>query len=316
MEYRSLHLPDRIEWDEEGLTDKSGRLVVTPLERGFGRTLGNALRRVLLSSLEGAAPVSVRIDGADHEFTSLQGVYQDVPDIILNIKSLDIKHSGTGPGTLRLDVKGPAVIHGKDLKGDAFLQILNPGQVIAEIGQGSKLKLEITVERGKGYVTAEDWYDVGRGREIGDILLDSWFGPVRKVNCEIDSARVGDRTDYDKLMMEIETDGSIPPQEALSIACDILMKHFELILGGKAAVEAEAAIEEEEEDQAFKDMPLRESGMPMRLVNSLAAAGVETLAELAAKTPEEVLSMRNFGQASLTIIQDLLGQYGLCLAKE
>jgi DNA-directed RNA polymerase subunit alpha len=315
MEYRSLHLPDRVEWDEDSLTDKQGRLVVAPLERGFGRTLGNALRRVLLSSLEGAAPVSVRIEGADHEFTSLPGVYQDVPDIILNIKSLDINHTGTGPGRLHLDVKGPAVVKGSDLKADSFLKVLNGSQMIAEVAQGGRLKLEIIVQRGKGYVTAEEWYDVGAGREIGDILLDSWFGPVRKVNYEVDSARVGDRTDFDKLMLEVETDGSIDPREAVSSACDILTKHFELILGGES-VAAEEEEEEESEDSDQGEKPLRETGLSMRLVNSLAAAKIETLSDLASMTPSDLLSLRNFGQASLKIIQDLLEQYGLQLSED
>jgi len=316
MEYRSLHLPDRVDWDEESLTDKQGRLVVAPLERGFGRTLGNALRRVLLSSLEGAAPVSVRIEGADHEFTSLPGVYQDVPDIILNIKSLDIRHTGTAPGRLLLDVKGPAVVKGSDLKADSFLEILNGGQMIAEIAQGGRLKLEVMVETGKGYVTAEEWYDLGRGHEIGDILLDSWFGPVRKVNYEIDSARVGDRTDYDKLTLEVETDGSITPREAVSKACDILMKHFELILGGHSILPAAVEEEEGEEEPGQGDKPLRETGLSMRLVNSLASADIVTLSDLASKTPSELLSIRNFGQASLKIIADLLEQFGLHLSEE
>lgn len=317
MEYRSLHLPDRVEWDEDSPTEKQGRLVVAPLERGFGRTLGNALRRVLLSSLEGAAPVSLRIEGADHEFTSLPGVYQDVPDIILNIKSLDINHTGSGPGMLRLDAKGPVVVKGSDLKADSFLEVLNGNQMIAEVAQGGRLRLEISVERGKGYVTAEEWYDLGRGHEIGDILLDSWFGPVRKVNYEVDSARVGDRTDYDKLMIEVETDGSMTPREAIGSACDILMKHFEMILGGHSVL-AQAA---EDGDEGFEepgqgDKPLRETGLSMRLANSLASAGIETLSDLASKTPSELLSIRNFGQASLKIIQDLLEQFGLRLREE
>jgi DNA-directed RNA polymerase subunit alpha len=314
MEYRSLHLPDRVEWDEESLTETSGRLFITPLERGFGRTLGNALRRVLLSSLEGAAPVALRIEGASHEFTSLTGVYQDVPDIILNIKSLDLKYSGGGPANLRLDVKGPATARGSDLKGDSSVTVLNPGQVIAEVGQGSRLKLDVTVERGKGYVKAEEWYDIGRGREIGEILLDSWFGPVRKVDFTVDSARVGDRTDFDSLALEIETDGSITPGEALQSACDILMKHFELILGGDVSGSGQTSSDDDEDSVA--DTPLQDTALSPRLVNCLSAGGIETLSDLASKTPSELLSMKNLGQASLRIIADLLEQYGLKLCED
>jgi len=313
MEYRSLHLPNQISWDEEGLTDKSGRLVIAPLERGFGRTLGTALRRVLLSSLEGAAPVTVRIDGASHEFTALTGVYQDVPDIILNLKSIDIRHVGTGGGMLVLDMKGPAVARASDLRGDSFLHVLNGDQVIAEVGQGSRLKLELTVERGKGYVTAEDWHDLGRGKEIGEILLDSWFGPVRKVFFEVESARVGDRTDFDKLILEVHTDGSIGPREAVDSACDILLRHFELLLGGRSVAPPAAAEEDEVDDNT--QIPLKDTALPPRLVNTLAAGGVETLGPLAARTTSDLLAFRNLGQASLRILVDTLEQYGLQLSE-
>lgn len=309
MEYRSLHLPDRIAWDDEESTDKRGRIVIKPLERGFGRTLGNALRRVLLSSLEGAAPVSVKIEGASHEFTTIPGVFQDVPDIILNIKSLDLKHEGTGSARLRLDMKGPATARSADLKGDSCVEILDPDQVIAEIGPGSRLKLEITVEKGKGYVTAEEWYDAGRGKEIGEILLDSWFGPVRKVNYSVDPARVGDRTDFDSLTMDIETDGSITPQDALSRACDILVKHFELILGKEPG-------SEDEQEEVSGDTSLRDTALSPRIVNVLEAGGIETLEDLAAKTPSDLLSLPNLGQASLKLISEFLEQYGMELGED
>ncbi len=308
MEYRSLHLPDRIAWDDEETTDKRGRIVIKPLERGFGRTLGNALRRVLLSSLEGAAPVSVKIEGASHEFTTIPGVFQDVPDIILNIKSLDLKHEGSGSARLRLDMKGPATARSADLKGDSCVEILDPDQVIAEIGPGSRLKLEITVEKGKGYVTAEEWYDAGRGKEIGEILLDSWFGPVRKVNYSVDPARVGDRTDFDSLTMDIETDGSITPRDALSRACDILVKHFGLILGEEPG--------SEDHGKGSSITPLRDTALSPRIVNVLEAGGIETLEDLAARTSSELLSLPNLGQASLKLIVELLEQYDMELGED
>ena len=315
MEYRSLHLPDRIEWDEESLTGTYGRLVVTPLERGFGRTLGTALRRVLLSSLEGAAPVVARIAGANHEFTPLPGVYQDVPDIVLNIKSLDIRHDGTGPGRLVLDAKGPAQTKASDFKGDSFLHILNGDLPIAEVGPGSKLHVELTVERGKGYVTAEDWHDLGRGKEIGDILLDSWFGPVRKVNFEVDSARVGDRTDYDRLAMEIQTDGSIGPREAMDAACDILLRHFEMILGGRQAGAQGAEGDSGDEAEDFANLPLSETAMPPRLAATLSAGGISTLGQIASRTKAELLAVKNLGPSSLKILEGLLAEYGMGLSE-
>lgn len=313
MEYRSLHLPDLIEWEEDSLTGTYGRLVITPLERGFGRTLGTALRRVLLSSLEGAAPVVARITGASHEFTPLPGVYQDVPDIILNIKSLDIRHDGTGPGKLTLDVKGPAQATASDFKGDQFLHILNADHHIAEVGQGSRLHVELVVERGKGYVTAEDWHDLGRGKEIGDILLDSWFGPVRKVNFEVDSARVGDRTDYDRLVIEIQTDGSIGPREAMDCACDILLKHFEMFLGGRTVAVPGEGPDSEDEGEDFSRLSLDETAIPPRLVATLAAGGIKTLGQIASLTKAELLSVKNLGPSSLKILEELLAQYDLGL---
>jgi len=315
MEYRSLHLPDRIEWDEDSLTDTYGRIVVTPLERGFGRTLGTALRRVLLSSLEGAAPVVARITGASHEFTPLPGVYQDVPDIVLNIKSLDIRHDGTGPGKLVLDMKGPASAKASDFKGDSFLHILNGDLPVAEVGQGSRLHIELIVERGKGYVTAEDWHDLGRGKEIGDILLDSWFGPVRKVNFEVESARVGDRTDYDKLSMEIQTDGTIGPREAMDSACDILLKHFEMILGGRSVASGSESEEDDGGEENYSNLPLGDTAIAPRLAAILATAGIDTLGRLSSKTRAELLSVKNLGPASLKILEELLAQYDLGLSE-
>jgi DNA-directed RNA polymerase subunit alpha len=269
---------------------------------------------VLLSSLEGAAPVVARIVGASHEFTPLPGVYQDVPDIVLNIKSLDIRHDGTGPGTLVLDMKGPGQAKASDFKGDPFLHVLNGGLLIAEVGQGSKLHVEITVERGKGYVTAEDWHDLGRGKEIGDILLDSWFGPVRKVNFDVESARVGDRTDYDRLSLEIHTDGSIGPREAMDSACDILLKHFEMILGGRSISSPGASEDSGDEDsEDFSRLSLKETALSPRLVNTLAACEIETLGQLASRTTAELLSLKNLGPSSLKILEELLVQYGLGL---
>jgi len=316
MEFKSLYLPDIISWDEETGTDRYGRLVISPLERGFGRTLGNALRRVMLSSLEGAAPVSVKIKGVAHEFSTIPGVVQDVPDIILNIKLLNMRFDGEGTGTLTLKATSPGIVTGGDMKSADGIRVTNPEQVIAELSDDTDLDMELSVERGKGYITSDEWRDVGRGTEPGMILIDSWFGPVRKVNYEVESARVGDRTDFDKLLLEVVTDGSMTPQEAIETSCEILLHHFRMILEGEVPAQERAQEGPEEAEDVFEDRSLRDTDLPPRLVNCMAAGGIGTLSELASKTRNDLLSLRNFGQASLRTVEDVLSEYGLALSAE
>ncbi|PIE53523.1 DNA-directed RNA polymerase subunit alpha [Candidatus Fermentibacteria bacterium] len=330
MEYMKLHLPDIVKWDKETLTDRFGVMTITALERGFGRTLGNALRRVMLSSLEGAAPVSVTIKGAEHEFSVLSGVLEDVPDIILNVKSLAVTYQGEGVARLHLRGEKPGVYTAEAFQCEEGAVISNTDQVIAEITEdGGELDIVVNVERGKGFVTQDEWYNSGRGREIGDILVDSWFCPIKKVNFQVESARVGDRTDYDKLIMEITTDGSLSPQQALEHATGILMKHFELILGIRVEEETpaqeEAAVVEEEkteevietpaEEPAGEDVTLADTDLSGRYVKILSAGGVNTLNDLAAKTADELLDLRNFGKASLEVVLKVLKAHGLSLAE-
>lgn len=328
MEYMKLHLPDIVKWDKETLTDRFGLMTITALERGFGRTLGNALRRVMLSSLEGAAPVSVTIKGAEHEFSVLSGVLEDVPDIILNVKSLAVDYTGTGSAQLHLKAGKPGVYTAESFQCDEGVTIANGEQVIAEITEDSgELDITVNIERGKGFVTQDEWYNHGRGREIGDMLVDSWFCPVQKVNFEVESARVGDRTDYDKLNMSITTDGSISPEEAVKSATKILMKHFELIMG--ISVEEETPIEEEPakaeepvlvkaapaEESPAEDIDLADTDLSKRYVKILSAGGINTLSELAEKNADELLGLRNFGAASLDVVRELLEAHGRSLAE-
>ncbi len=327
MEYMKLHLPDIVKWDKETLTNRFGLMTITALERGFGRTLGNALRRVMLSSLEGAAPVSVTIKGAEHEFSILSGVLEDVPDIILNIKSLAVDYKGEGAAQLILKAKKPGVYTADSFQCDEGVTISNGEQVIAEITEeGGELDIVVNIERGKGFVTQDEWYNHGRGREIGDMLVDSWFCPVRKVNFEVESARVGDRTDYDKLKMEITTDGSLSPEEAVKSATQILTKHFELIMG--ISVEEEAPIEEAsvppheseeaasaEEEPAGEDVDLADTDLTKRYVKILSAGGINTINQLAEKNADELLALRNFGNASLDVVKELLEAHGRSLAE-
>ena len=250
MEFMKLHLPDIIKWDDDSLTDKYGKLTITALERGFGRTLATALRRVMLSSLEGSAPVSVKIKGAEHEFSTLDGVLEDVTDIILNVKSLAVRLSSEEPVTLSLQANEVGIYTAASFEADnADVHIANPEQVIAEIStDGGELDIEVTIEQGKGFVTQDEWYNENKGRDIGTILVDSWFCPVKKVHFDVESARVGDRTDFDRLIMEITTDGSISPKEAIENSTNILMRHFEMILGiGIEEPVIESEVEEVEE---------------------------------------------------------------------
>lgn len=335
MEYMKLHLPDIVKWDRETLTGNYGRMTITALERGFGRTLGNALRRVMLSSLEGAAPVSVTIKGAEHEFSVLNGVLEDVPDIILNIKSLAVDFQGEETGHLRLRATEPGVYTAGSFHTEDGITIANGDQVIAEITEETgELDIVVSIERGKGFITQDEWYNHGRGREIGEILVDSWFCPVRKVNFEVESARVGDRTDYDKLIMEVSTDGSITPETAVENATRILMKHFELILGitiededqeEETVLEVMSRQETEEEtpepapqdtEESFPDdIDLADTELSKRYLKILSAGGINTINELAEKKAEELLALRNFGTASLDVVKDILEAHGRSLAE-
>jgi DNA-directed RNA polymerase subunit alpha len=325
MEFMKLHLPDIIEWDSETLTDIYGRMTVTALERGFGRTLGTALRRVMLSSLEGAAPVSVSIKGAEHEFSVLNGVMEDVPDIILNVKSLSVMYDGEETVQLVLKADKPGVFTGASFECPEGVAISNPDQVIAEItDSGTELEISVDVERGKGFVTQDEWYNTGKGREIGTILVDSWFCPVKKVNFEVKSARVGDRTDYDRLSIEVTTDGSISPKDAIENATRILMRHFEMVLGIGLEEPAPEIVETEEEtveaeasvaEAAAEDVDLADTDLSKRYVKILSAGGIATIDQLAAKTESELLELRNFGAASLNVVRELLETHGRSLAE-
>jgi len=329
MEFMKLHLPDIIKWDDSSLTDKYGRLTITALERGFGRTLATALRRVMLSSLEGSAPVSVKVKGAEHEFSTLDGVLEDVTDIILNVKSLAVRTSSEEPVTLSLQANEVGVYTASAFEADvADVHIANPEQVIAEIStDGGELDIEVTIEQGKGFVTQDEWYNENKGRDIGTILVDSWFCPVKKVHFDVESARVGDRTDFDRLIMEITTDGSISPKEAIENSTTILMRHFEMILGigieepviENEIEEAEEALEEvaeQIEEKILEDVELTATSLSTRYIKILSADEVTTIDQLATKTESELLALRNFGKTALEIVKKLLEEHSRSLTEE
>lgn len=314
MVFKSLYLPDMIRWDEESRTDAFGRLEIVPLERGFGRTLGNALRRVMLSSLEGYAPVSLTIEGVRHEFSTLPGVVEDVPEIVLNVKSVIVNLQGEDRSVLRLDATEQGSYAARDLRSDRNIRVINETQEIARLDGSGKLSMEIVFEKGKGFIASDEWILHGREDRTGEILLDSWFSPVRKVNFQVQSARVGDRTDYDHLIMDVTTDGSISPEEAVNSACEILIEHLRMIPGGLEPEEKTETVEEEREGiEDLLSTPIDDTDIPTRIGNVLKSGGVRTLDDLVGMTEDDILGISGFGPSSLDTVREVLEAQGLKL---
>ena len=312
MKWKSLHMPRFVEIDESTRTDFYGKFIVQPLERGFGITLGNTLRRVLLSSIQGSAIRSVRIDGVHHEFSIIPNIVEDVPEIVLNLKEVQVKLLADEDKTIVVEKNGRSELIAGDLAVDSQIEIMNPDLHIADLGEGGKLSLEITVGSGRGYVLAEDnkLPDV----PVGTITLDSIFSPVQKVNYQVEHTRVGRRTDYDKLTLEVWTNGVVRPDDAVSYAAKILKDHLELFINFE-----EEPIEEEEkgvdeEAERIKNllrMPVDELELSVRSANCLRAAGIVTLRDLIQKTEAEMLKYRNFGRKSLNELCEILADLGL-----
>jgi len=317
-----FQLPDKIKFDEETLTNAYGKLVAEPLERGFGTTIGNALRRVLLSSIEGAAVVAVKIPGVLHEFSTIKGVKEDVVDIILNIKKLRFKLYSNGKKIVTIKAKGPKSMTGSDIQRDISLELLNPEQVIATLDKDAKFEAELYVKKGKGYVPAE----LNKEEEfpVDMLAVDSIFTPVKKVNFTVEKARVGRATDYDRLVMEIWTDGSITPERAISQAASIIIEHIYLFILEEEKEEEEESISIEEdklahlvsEDPIFNSNLLKsveELELSVRSYNCLKNANIKTIADLVQKTEQEMLRTKNFGRKSLNEIKEILHGMGLRL---
>lgn len=302
----------------EQIEENRGVFVIEPLDRGFGYTFGNSLRRVLLSSLEGAAVTSVRIDGVAHEFTTLPGVREDVTDIILNLKNLICRLHGEAPEIeVRLQKKGPGPVTAADIQAPAELEILNPELEIAHLSERGKLELTMTIGRGRGYVPAE----LNRGPEhtIGVIPIDSIFSPVRRVAYDVEAARVGQRTDYDKLILDVTTDGSIDPREAIAQAAEILIRQLaiftdlEKIEGFAEAAEAAA---EPALAHGMENFPIEELELGVRSYNCLKRVGIETIGDLVSKTEAELQAIPNFGRKSIEEVKETLAAHGLTLRGE
>lgn len=293
--------------------DTYGRFVVEPLERGYGITLGNSLRRILLSSLPGAAVTSIRIDGVLHEFSTIPGVVEDVTEIVLNIKELLLKMHADGPLTLRLEAQGEGVVTAGDIEHSADVEILNPDLHIATLDKDGSLSMELTVERGRGWVPAER--NKQDDQPIGVIAVDSIFSPVQKVNYEVEDTRVGQVTDYDQLVLELWTDGSIRPDEALSVSAKILIEHLRLFVNlTEAADDIEVLVQKDEEpkDKALS-MTVEELELSVRSYNCLKRAGINTVEELVKRTEADMLKVRNLGKKSLAEVKEKLAEYGLAL---
>ena len=307
MALEGLQMPRLLEIDQDSLTDTYGRFVMQPLERGFGVTVGHALRRVLVSSIQGAAIKSLNIEGVQHEFSVVKGVREDIPEIVLNLKEVALRYHGEEDRTIRVHAKGPSEVKAKDLAVDASVDVMNPDLHIATLGKDAELKMDLMIGTGRGYVFAED--NKGADQPIGTVPLDANFSPVVKVNYEIENARVGRRTDYDRLTLEVTTDGALSPQDAVAQAARVLINHFGLI----ANYEQEPApVEEKEVDEETKRvarmlaMPVDELELSVRSANCLRAAGISTLHELVSKSEAEMLKFRNFGRKSLNELGDIL----------
>ena len=311
MKWKNLTMPKQIAADPSN-NDHYGKFVVEPLERGFGVTLGNALRRVLLSSLQGGAISAVRIDGVLHEFSTLPGVIEDVTEIILNLKQVRLKLHGDGPKKGTVEIKGKGEVQAKDIQVDTDVQVLNPDLHIATLNRDGDLRMEVEISGGRGYVSADQHSQVDR--PIGVIPIDSMFSPVTKVNYDVEATRLGQRIDYDKLMLEVWTDGSILPQDAVAVAAKILRDHFKMFIHFEEPIEEEVDVDIDPELDRVKrllDKSVEELELSVRSSNCLRAAEIKSIGDLVQKSEPEMLKYRNFGRKSLKEIQDILGEMGL-----
>lgn len=307
----------RIECVESSEDNTYARFTIEPLERGYGNTLGNSLRRVLLSSLPGAAVTSVKIEGVLHEFSTIPGVVEDTTEIILNLKKLRFKLYQNEPAVLRIEADSQGPVTGADIvAANADLEVLNPSQIIATLEGGSRFVAEITVAPGRGYAPAER--NKTEDQPIGVIAVDSIFSPVQRVNFQIQNTRVGQVTDYDKLTLEVWTDGSTRPDEAISLSAKVLMEHLELFVNLSQAVNEIEVMVEKEEDGREKtlEMPIEELDLSVRSYNCLKRAGINYVHELTQKTENEMVKVRNLGKKSLEEVQQKLAQLGLGLRNE
>ncbi|MEW6662787.1 MAG: DNA-directed RNA polymerase subunit alpha [Bacillota bacterium] len=305
----------RIELVEASDDNRYGKFVVEPLERGYGITLGNSLRRILLSSLPGAAVTSIKIEGVLHEFSTVPGVLEDVTDIILNLKALAVKLHTDEPKTVRLEAEGEGEVKAADIIHDADVEILNPELHVATLEKNARLFMEITIEKGRGYVSADK--NKREDHPIGVIPVDALFTPVPRVNYVVENTRVGQITDYDKLTIEVWTNGSIAPDEAISSSARILNDHLKLFMGLTERITDEVTMVEKEEDKKDKvlEMTIEELDLSVRSYNCLKRAGINSVEELVNRTEEDMMKVRNLGKKSMEEVSAKLKELGLSLRK-
>jgi DNA-directed RNA polymerase subunit alpha len=315
MLWKGFQRPKRLDFERETLTDRFGRFYAQPFERGFGTTVGNALRRVLLSSIEGAAITAVQIDGVLHEFSPIKGVVEDATDIILNLKQLPLKCHVDYTKTLTVRVDKPGPVRARDIEADADVEILEPDAHIATVSEGGKLHMQLRVKRGRGYVAADRNFDEDLG--IGWIPIDSVHSPVRKVNYLIEAARIGQATDYDKLTLEVWTNGSVTPGDAVSLAAKLVRDHLNIFINlddddddevDIATEPARIGVANEHLDKSVEELELS-----VRSYNCLKNANIRTIRELVQKTETDMLKTKNFGRKSLNEIKEILQTMGLSL---
>ncbi len=324
MAYKELVLPQKLNVDEKTVTDTYAKFVAEPYERGYGHTVGNALRRVLLSSLDGAAVTAVRIDRAQHEYMTLPGVKEDVMDILLNLKKLRLKLFSDGPETIYLNANKDGAVKASSITVNSNVEVVNPDMVIAHLEAGGKLEMEIEVSRGRGYMTADELRAENRW-PAGFLPLDALFSPVVKVHYDVENARVGQVTDYDRLILEIWTDGSMSPMEALIQSSHLIRESLQIFIPQEEAQEGVAAEGDgvavgaaagDEKLGAVLGQPVESIELSSRASNCLKVAHINTVGELVARREEELLSMKNFGKKSLDEIKERLKDMGLSLGMQ
>jgi len=311
--WRDLIKPRGLAVDQESLTNTYGKFVAEPLERGFGITLGNSLRRVLLSSLQGGGITSVKIEGVEHEFMTIPEVAEDVTDIILNLKEVLLQIHTNEVKTLRIEAEGPREVKAGDIIGDAQVEVLNPGQHLLTISEGGRVRMELTARRGRGYVPAER--NKVPGQPIGAIPIDALFSPIRKVNYQVTNARVGQQTDYDRLSLEVWTDGSVAPADAVAYAAKIVKEQLSIFINFDETEEPAEEVKPVEEAKLNENLfrSVDELELSVRSANCLQNANIKTIGDLVQKTEAEMLKTKNFGRKSLKEIKEILAEMGLAL---
>ena len=317
MLWKGFQRPKRLEVDGETLSSTYAKFVAQPFERGFATTIGNALRRSLLSSIEGAAVTAVQIEGVLHEFSSMPGVIEDVTDLILNLKEIPIRMHAEGPKFLSLDVKGPGAVTAGQLTGDSQIEICDPDVHVATLNEEGKLKLQAQVSLGRGYVSAEKNLDESLG--LGWVPVDSDHSPIKRANYRVEAARVGRDTDYERLILELWTNGTVTPDEALSLASTLLKDHLMIFIDSDESVVEEVVGEPAEEAtgvEAVLAKTIDELDLSVRSANCLKNANIHTLRDLVRRSEREMLETKNFGRKSLEEVQDILAENGLRLGMD